>query len=151
MTVTIDTNILLHLLRGSYLVPRIREKLDELEAEDTIILSIVSIGEIESIAHQRNYGKKKRNYLEKLIKDFLVVPIESFDLIDRYAEIDAYSQGKLKGNPLPNGLSSRNMGKNDVWIASTASITNSVLVSTDTDYEHLDSQYVDYVYIDPDQ
>lgn len=151
MTVTIDTNILLHLLRGSYLVPTIREQFDELEAEDTIILSIVSIGEIESIAHQHNYGKKKRNYLEKLIKDFLVVPIESFDLIDRYAEIDAYSQGKLKDNPLPNGLSSRNMGKNDVWIAATASITNSVLVSTDTDYDHLDGQYIDYIYIDPDQ
>jgi predicted nucleic acid-binding protein len=149
MTVTIDTNILLHLLRKTYLVPAIRETLDEIENEDTIILSITSIGEIESIAHQRNYGKKKRDYLKKLIRDFLVVPIESLDLVDRYAEIDAYSQGKLKDNALPGGLSSRNMGKNDLWIAATASVTNSALITTDKDFEHLDGVYLDYVYVDP--
>lgn len=150
MTVTIDTNILLHLLRGSYLVPAIREELERLETEDTIILSIVSIGEIESIAHQRNYGKKKRGYLKKLIKDFLVVPVTSLDLVERYAEVDAYSQGKLTENSLPENLSSRNMGKNDLWIAATASITNSILITTDRDFEHLNGVYLDYVYIDPD-
>lgn len=151
MTVTIDTNILLHLLRESYLVPVIRKKLEHLEAEDTIVLSIVSIAEIESIAHQQNYGKKKRDYLKKLIKDFLVVPVASLDLVDRYAEVDAYSQGKLRGNPLPDGLSSRNMSKNDLWIAATASVTNSALITTDKDFEHLDGVYLDYVFIDPEQ
>lgn len=151
MTVTIDTNILIHLLRGSDLVPAIREELERLGTEDTIILSIVSIGEIESIAHQRNYGKKKRDRLKKLIKDFLVVPVTSLDLVERYAEVDAYSQGKLSNNTLPSGLSSRNMGKNDLWIAATASITNSTLVSADRDFEHLDGVYLDFVYIDPEQ
>ncbi|HEX6981285.1 MAG TPA: PIN domain-containing protein [Balneolaceae bacterium] len=149
MTVTIDTNILLHLLRETYLVPDIRETLDSLGAEDTIILSITSIGEIESIARQRNYGKRKRNYLKELLKDFLIIPIESFDLADRYAEIDAYSQGKLTAKPLPDSLSSRNMGKNDLWIAATASITSSALLSTDKDFEHLDGEYLDFIYIDP--
>jgi predicted nucleic acid-binding protein len=151
MRVLIDTNILLHLLRETYLVSSIREKLADLEAEDTLILSIVSIGEIESIARQRNYGKRKRNYLKELLKDFLVVPIQSLNLVDRYAEIDAYSQGKLKDKPLPNGLSSRNMGKNDLWIAATASVAHSALISTDKDFEHLDDEYLDFIYIDPER
>jgi predicted nucleic acid-binding protein len=66
MTVTIDTNILLHLLRGTPVVSAIQKILQELNAEDTIVLSIASVGEIESIAHQRNYGKQKRDYLKKL-------------------------------------------------------------------------------------
>mgnify|MGYP006432889587 CR=1 FL=1 len=151
MTATIDTNILLHILRESYLVPTIRETFDNLGVEDTIILSIVSIGEIESIAYQRSYGKRKRSRLKDLLKEFLVIPIESLDLVNRYAEIDAYSQGKLKDKPLPNGLSSRNMGKNDLWISATASVTNSVLVSTDRDYEHLDAEYLDFKYIDQEK
>lgn len=149
MTATIDTNILLHLLRNSRLVPAIQKKLVELNVEDTLILSAVSIGEIESIAYQRNYGKKKKNLLQSLLRKFLVIPIESFDLIDRYAEIDAYSQGKLPDKPLPGGMSSRNMGKNDVWIAATASVTKSVLLTTDTDFEHLNGVYLDYIFINP--
>lgn len=111
----------------------------------------MSIGEIESIAHQRNYGKRKRDRLEDLLKEFLVIPIESLDLVDRYAEIDAFSQGKLNQKPLPDGLSSRNMGKNDLWIAATASVTNSVLITTDTDYEHLDGVYLDFQYINQER
>lgn len=150
MTVTIDTNILLHLLRNSYLVPTIQQQLDQSAAEDTIIISIVSVGEIESIAHQRNYGANKRDYLTKLLQDFLTVPIYSMDVVERYAEIDAYSQGNLMNKPLPDGLSSRNMGKNDLWIATTASITNTPLLTTDKDFEHLEGEYIDYLYIDPD-
>lgn len=148
MTATIDTNILLHVLRGSYLLPTIQEKFEKLGVEDTIILSIVSVAEIESIAYQRNYGQKKKDRLKALMKEFLIIPIESLDLIERYAEIDAYSQGKLAGKPYPRGMSSRNMGKNDLWIAATASVTNSVLITTDQDFEHLDGVFLDYVYID---
>jgi tRNA(fMet)-specific endonuclease VapC len=151
MTATIDTNILLHLLRESYLVPTIQETFGKLDVGDSILISIVSIGEIESIAYKRDYGKRKRDRLQDLLKEFLVIPIESLDLVDRYAEIDAYSQGKLSQKPLPNGLSSRNMGKNDLWIAATASVTNSVLISTDKDYEHLDGVYLDFQYIDQEQ
>lgn len=65
-----------------------------------------------------------------------------------YAQIDAYSQGKLPEKPLPYGMSSRNMGKNDIWIASTAAVTNSVLVTTDKDFQHLDGVFLDLKLID---
>ena len=148
MKATIDTNILLHLLRNSQVVPRIQQAFKDNNIDDSIFLSIVSVGEIESIALQRNYGKKKQSRLEQLLKEFLVIPIKSLDLIQNYAEIDAYSQGNLCGKPLPNGMSARNMGKNDLWIAATAAISNSIMFSTDKDLEHLDGQYFQFVYID---
>lgn len=92
MTAILDTNILLHLLRKTELVPVIQKELKKNEIKDPFILSIVSTGEIESIANKRHYGKRKRNYLKELLQDFIVVPIQSTDLVDRYAEIDAYSR-----------------------------------------------------------
>jgi predicted nucleic acid-binding protein len=35
------------------------------------------------------------------------------------------------------GNSSRNMGKNDLWIAATAYALNAVLLTTDADFDHL--------------
>ncbi len=59
----------------------------------------------------------------------MITDINSKDVIAMYGEIDAYSQDKLKFNPLGN--TARNMGKNDLWIAATAVVTNSKLLTTD--------------------
>ena len=69
-------------------------------------------------------------------------------MIHRFAEIDAYSQGKLPGKPLPPGLSSRNTGKNDLWIAATGSVRNATLLTTDHDFDHLNGVFLNVVYID---
>lgn len=37
--------------------------------------------------------------------------------------------------------SSRNMGKNDLWIAATAHALNAALLTTDGDFEHLHQVY----------
>jgi len=57
-----------------------------------------------------------------------------------YAEIDAYSQGNLPGKPL--GLSARNMGKNDLWIAASAYVSKAGLVTTDGDFDHLNGSWI---------
>ena len=57
-----------------------------------------------------------------------------------YAEIDVYSQSKHPTLRLPP--SARKMGKNDLWIAATAAIHNATLLSTDADFEHLDSLFL---------
>lgn len=54
-----------------------------------------------------------------------------------YAQIDAYSQGRLTLNPLPASLSARNMGKNDLWIAATALFFDLELHTADQDFDHL--------------
>ena len=60
-------------------------------------------------------------------------------LLPSYARIDAYSQGKLEMKPLPAGMSARNMGKNDLWIAATALFFELELHTTDKDFDHLDA------------
>jgi predicted nucleic acid-binding protein len=48
--------------------------------------------------------------------------------------------GKLSG--LPNKYTSRNMGKNDLWIAATAYVTQAESITTDQDFDHLDSTWL---------
>ncbi|WP_353485140.1 hypothetical protein [Haliscomenobacter sp.] len=64
-------------------------------------------------------------------------------ILYRYAQIDAFSQGKLKDQPLNN--SPRNMGKNDLWIAATASVFNLELMTLDQDFNHLNVAFLELV------
>jgi tRNA(fMet)-specific endonuclease VapC len=70
------------------------------------------------------------------------LPVATRQLMKAYAEIDAYSQGKHPNLRLSTGMSARNMGKNDLWIAATAHILDATLVSTDKDFSHLDGVFV---------
>lgn len=79
------------------------------------------------------------------MNDFYPTDIFSEETIDCYAEIDAFSQGKLPDKPL--GLTARNMGKNDLWIAATAHVLGAKLLSTDVDFDHLDGVYFDLLRI----
>ena len=57
---------------------------------------------------------------QKIQLDYYPLVETTRELTEWYAQVNAYSQGKIKGRPLPRGLSARNMGKNDLWIAATA-------------------------------
>jgi len=105
----------------------------------------VTIGEIRSIALQNNWGAKRIEFVEQFLKEFVVIDVRYNDLINTYAEIDAFSQGKFARKPL--GTSSRNMGKNDLWIAATAHIMNAQLITMDKDFQHLDKEYFEVIYL----
>jgi len=147
MSYTLDTNIILHILKNSRLVPKIRE-LFEQDANPFLLISIVTRAELISIAIQRKWGEKKLKSLHDLLNQFLTVPVDSDQLVNKYAEIDSYSQGKLPDMPLPKGVTSINMGKNDLWIASTASVTGSRLITTDQDFNHLNKVFLEVTVID---
>ncbi len=98
-------------------------------------ISVVTLGELWSLSIQNNWGAKRIVEMEKLLLQFIVVDINIESIILRYAEIDAFSQGRLVGKLL--GTSARNMGKNDLWIAATASALNLTLLSSDQDFGHL--------------
>jgi predicted nucleic acid-binding protein len=55
-----------------------------------------------------------------------------------YGDIDAASDAM--------GL---RMGKNDVWIAATSRVTNTTILTTDTDFDHLHGIWLDRERIDP--
>ncbi len=141
MNYFLDTNIILAYIRKSTLTNQIDKKYTPLAEENSPIISVVSVGEIKSIAIQNNWGNNKLDLLKKLLDQFLIADINVESIIDKYAEIDAFSQNRLPNNPLKS--SSRNMGKNDLWIAATASVLEAKLLTTDKDFDHLKDKFVD--------
>lgn len=141
MKYLLDTNIVLIYLRDKYTKEFIEREFAPFDTANIPIVSVVSLDEIESIGLRNNWGEKRFAAVERFFEKCLVSDINSKDVIQQYGEIDAYSQGKLKDNPLND--SSRNMGKNDLWIAATASVVSATLLTTDKDFIHLHSSYLD--------
>jgi predicted nucleic acid-binding protein len=141
MNYLLDTNILLLYIRDSFTRSYIDDQYDPFGEGNNPIISVVTVGEIKSIAKRNNWGKKKLSLLNDILGSLIITDINSNDVLEMYAEIDAFSQNKIKEKPLGN--SARNMGKNDLWIAATSSVTNSKLLTTDRDFDHLVGVYVD--------
>jgi len=133
----IDTNIIVHYVRQSETFKDVRAKLDASDNEVNLVLSEVSIGEIYSLAKRNKWGTKKMQRLNSFLSALTVFPISYPDVYEAYADIDAYSQSKHPTLSLPQGMTARNMGKNDVWIAATAYVLRATLVTTDKDFDHL--------------
>jgi len=141
-----DTNAILIYLKDREKKDWLDKNYDPLGNENTAIISVVVLGELESISLRNNWGQRRIKNLKIFLQKFLIADINSRDIIERYGEIDAFSQGKLKDKPLRD--SSRNMGKNDLWIAATTSITNSKLITSDKDFRHLNGKYLDLILIE---
>lgn len=142
----IDTNILLYFITNdSRRIQFMDDNFGLLSAMSTSIISVVTEGEIKSIALQRNWGQPKQHILTLLLQKFLIADINVKKIVDTYAEIDAFSQGKLPSKPL--GMSARSMGKNDLWIAATASLLGIPLLTTDKDFLHLDGHFLNLSYV----
>ena len=146
MNYLIDTNILVIYVRDTDLTRRLEENLRLLTGRNNLVISVVSIGEIKSIAKQNKWGEKRVRRLIEILSQFLIADINVEDIIESYSEIDTYSQGKLEGKA--TSFTSRNMGKNDLWIAATASTLNLELITTDKDFDHLNEDYLQLKRID---
>jgi predicted nucleic acid-binding protein len=147
MNYLLDTNILLLYLREkSGLVAKIDKEFAPLSAGNHAVVSVVSVGEIRSIAIQNKWGSQKISDLFKFLQKFPIADIHVESIIQRYAEIDAFSQGKW--NDLPLGTTARNMGKNDLCIAATASVLSLKLLTTDHDFQHLNRHFLEVESID---
>jgi tRNA(fMet)-specific endonuclease VapC len=148
MKYVFDTNVVLAYIRQNTISSAVTAILD-LTDDNEVIISTVTVGELLSIANQQGWGKNKRAILHHLLDDYVWASVSDIDLLYRYAEIDAFSQNKLAGRPLND--SARNMGKNDLWIAASASLAGVSLITTDKDFNHLHGQFLDVIWIDPDK
>ena len=92
------------------------------------------VGELEAFALKSDWGIQKVRRKDAIINDYPTADIE-LDITLIYAQLDAFSQGKLRTAPLK--YSARNMGKNDLWIAATALYLDMELHTTDNDFDHL--------------
>ncbi len=145
MTFVFDTNILLHYIRRSNVMTRVEHDFDPLSQANESWISAVSIGEIRSIAMQNRWGETRLVQLDAFLSRFLVADVNIATLQYRYAEIDAFSQ--VNHPTISSSFSSRNMGKKDLWIAATASVLEATLLTTDSDFDHLNGIFLQLVKI----
>jgi tRNA(fMet)-specific endonuclease VapC len=140
-----DTNVLLQILRDDRSISRLQTIYNLYDVEESI--SLVTVAEIRSLSIQFRWGAIRRAKMEESILGLEVLDINMPEIIDRYVEIDCYS----KGNHLTraSNFSAIKMGKNDLWIAATASVYECKLLTMDLDFGHLRDEFVDVVYITP--
>lgn len=135
-----DTNILVHYIRNSDKYNQWNQEHSFFDTSNRVFLSIINIGEIESLVYQLNWGNIRLQRLQNALNQARTLNIYE-EIIHAYAEIDAFSQNKLPSRPL--GATARNMGKNDIWLAATAHVGQFKFVTTDNDFDHLHSIYID--------
>jgi predicted nucleic acid-binding protein len=133
-----DTNILVHYIRDDSIKRYVESQFQLLMTEAVPILNCAIEAETRSISAGRTWGGAKIEQMEFLFSTFRRVSIERSDIIRAYTLIDVYSHRR--------GI---DMGKNDLWIAATASVTGSILLTTDKDFDHLESIFLTRVWIDP--
>ncbi len=144
MNYVLDTNIILLSMRSEEFKEYIYQNFLK---GNTAIICVVTEGEIYSLAIRNEWGQRKIKLLDELLENYIVADIHSKDVTKMYAQIDAFSQGRLKA--LKSNFSARNMGKNDIWIASVSNILNATLLTTDDDYDHLDPHFLKCLKISP--
>lgn len=143
MQIIYDTNILLQILRNADAMNKIQARLGYRYLEECV--SIVTIAEIRSLSIQFNWGKPRIDQMTRVLADLPAIDINSPEIINRYVEIDCYS--KRKHPTLVSDFSTIKMGKNDLWIAATASVYQRSLLTTDLDFQHLHGNFIDINYV----
>lgn len=139
----LDTSALLHIVRGKDTGKIIHDFISGLDAPQ-LLISVVTLAEVDSFMVQNNWGHKNQEKMHQLIERCIVLDIEKHNktLKNCYVILDAFSKRKQAG---PDGQflqgGARKMGKNDLWIAATAFALNATLVTTDNDFDHINNQY----------
>jgi tRNA(fMet)-specific endonuclease VapC len=120
----LDTNVVIQHIRK------------QIPISSRAVLPIVVVGELEAFALKSDWGYQKMVSLNSILEKIPIADIDR-ESTQIYAKVDADSQGKLKTQQLPLGMSARNMGKNDLWIAAISLYFDFELHSIDNDFDHL--------------
>src|SRR5438105_215410 len=105
----LDTNIVLALMRANRLGQFIEATYGLHASLSRSLISVVTVGEMLSLARQFGWGQEKVDALESLLNQLVWIDINDHQILDAHGELDHESR-KV----------SRPMGGNDVWIAATA-------------------------------
>ncbi len=134
----LDTNVVVHLLRDNSLGRSIDSRFDLRNRPERPLVSVVTVGELLALAEKLGWGLKKKARLQELVRELVVVDVNSQPVLEAYASIDSFLRGQ--GRPV---------GQNDMWIAATARATGATLVTTDKDFDPLDPRFLQRSWIDP--
>jgi tRNA(fMet)-specific endonuclease VapC len=136
-TYLLDTNILVHLIRGKAVGLAIEAHFGLRGALHRCVISVVTVGEMYALARQWTWGPAKLADLNKLLSQVVSVDVNHPDILAAYGELDDLSD-----------RAGRSMGKNDVWIAATAKVSGATLLTTDADFDHLHPAHLNRIRID---
>ena len=134
----LDTNMVVHAVRKTPLFQQADRDYWLTSRADAAIISIVTVGEMLALALKWNWGDANTEKLRERLAQLSVVGIESPAILDHYAEIDHHCE--------QNGLK---LGKNDLWIAATASVLEVLLLTTDKDFTRLPETLLRHKWYDP--
>jgi len=77
MNYLLDTNIVLTYIRDTDISRKLEEDLNLLSDINNLLISVVSVGELKSIAKQQNWGIRKVQKMLDVLQNFLIVDINS--------------------------------------------------------------------------
>ncbi len=130
----LDTNVLVHVLRGKALGQHILARYGLDRREWAPIVSAVTVGELHALARQWRWSPAHVARLDALVFNLHVVDVapDIGGLVAAYGDLDFESRAM-----------GYKMGKNDLWIAATAKIFGAVLLTCDKDFDHLAPTLID--------
>lgn len=137
----LDTCILLHYIRQNDRAKKVEDRLNLLGSDAVLIISSVTVGEIEGFVQRQKWGDRKMKQMKKLLEKLVAINIVATDyqLMQSYATLWNYSKNALPGNKLGQSIG---IGQNDVWIAALAKTAKAELVTTDADFDHLNGKWI---------
>jgi len=127
----LDTNIVIHLIRDNEVAKRVDAAFQIRHRTDRPLISVVTIGECLSLARQFGWGPAKVTTLEALLRELVVVSIDSRVVLERFGELHAWTKSI-----------GRSLAHNDLWIAATAAATSAHLITTDNDFDPLHPAHI---------
>jgi tRNA(fMet)-specific endonuclease VapC len=127
----LDTNIVIHLARNNDIAAHVDAAFQIRHRPDRPLISVVTIGECFSLARQFGWGVGKRDQLESLLREFVVVDIDTRPILERFGELHALTRSI-----------GRTLSHNDLWIAATAAATGAHLVTADRDFDPLHPNHI---------
>lgn len=133
----LDTSILVHAVRRDRVWDRIQTDYRLYLIEPRPVICVVTVGEMRSLALQREWGPTKLDQLAFLLNQFRQMDLTP-SVIEQYAIIDSHYQRR-----------GRSMGKNDAWIAAVTADLGGHLLTCDTDFDDLDARFLARTWIDP--
>jgi predicted nucleic acid-binding protein len=104
------------------------------------LVSIVTHGEIWALADRNHWKDDKQAALSQMLDSLVTIDLNDQSILDAYVEMDRACRAAAGG--------ARNLGDNDLWIASTTRAADAVLLTTDQDFLHFHPDHCFVHYID---
>lgn len=137
-TYLLDTNVVLHLVRGNDFAAYLADAFGLLDPPTRPLVSIVSHGELWAIADRNQWGANRRKELEELLDMLSYVSLDDQSVIAAY--VDLRRASRQSGNTLSD---------NDTWIAACAKAAEATLLTSDTDFKAVPSTVCSVQHVEP--